>query len=114
MADHLIDGYYVAIPEDTVLSEAWKGLTHSTRSTYTAMLTRYKRTGEEADGMVTWAQTELAETTGASLRTIRSCLDEILEKKWITVWEPGGRRAKGTTYEINPIYADGQSPKPTK
>jgi hypothetical protein len=78
------------------------------------MMTRYKRTGKDANGQVTWSQVELVEATGVSLRTVGTCLDELLDMKWITIWEPGGRWAKGTTYEMNPIYADGQRPKPAK
>ncbi len=114
MQDHLIPGNYVAIPEKTLLSSEWKDLAATTKCTYTAMLTKYFRTGPKSNGRVMWAQIELSDATGISLRTIRKCIDELLDKEWIWIWEPGGRWAKGTTYEVNPIYADGQSPKPTK
>ena len=106
MPEHLIKGYYVAIPQTTLESKEWKALTPSTRCVYHSMMTKYIRTGMDADGRVMWAQIELAEATGLSLRTIGTCLDELLDKEWMWIDEPGGRWAKGTTYEMNPIYAD--------
>jgi len=114
MSDHLINCLYSAIPNKVILSNEWKTLAPTTRCVYITMLTEYIRTGSEANGRVMWAQTDLAEVTGISLRTIRKCVDELLDKEWLWIWEPGGRWAKGTTYELNPVYADGQSPKPTK
>jgi len=107
MSEHLVKGYYVAIPEKTLDSEAWKSLTPSTRCVYTAMLVRYKRTGSESNGRVKWKQPELAEKARLSLKTVNTCLQELKDKGWIEVWEPGGRWLDGTTYEVNPIYADG-------
>ena len=114
MPNHLIDGYYVALPETTILSKEWISLTPTTRCMYTTMLTRYDRQGANANGRVTWSQAELAKVTGISLRTIKTCIDELLDKGWMTIWEPGGRWLDGTTYEISSIYADGKDPKPTK
>lgn len=114
MSNHLIQGYYVAIPEDTILSKEWRELTPTTRCVYTTMLTRYDRQGGNANGRVKWTQPEIAEKTGISLKTAFTCLQELREKNWITVWEPGGRWLDGTTYDINSFYADRQSPKPTK
>lgn len=110
MPDHRIakDKFYVAIPEDTLLSEAWHALTPSTRCLYLAMLTNYKRTGPQADGMVTWSQVELVAAVGLSLRTVNRSIKELLREEWITTWEPGGRWAKGTTYTVNSEYADGK------
>ena len=107
MPDHLVNGYYVAIPEKTLESKAWKLLTPSTRCVYTTMLLRYKRTGSESNGRVKWKQPKLAEESGLSLKTVNTCLQELKDKGWIEVWEPGGRWLDGTTYEVNPIYADG-------
>jgi len=107
MSDHLINGYYVGLPENTLESKAWRTLTPSTRCVYTAMLLRYKRTGKEANGKVKWKQPELANKTGLSLKTVGTCLQELKDKEWITVWEPGGRWLDGTTYDVNPVYADG-------
>ena len=114
MSNHLIKGYYVAIPEDTIFSEEWKELAPTTRCIYTTMLTRYDRQGGRADGRVTWSQVELVGATGLSLRTVGRSIDELLDKEWISIWEPGGRWATGTTYDVAPEYADGQSPKPAK
>ena len=114
MADHLITGYYVAIPQTTLESKEWKALTPSTRCVYHTMLKKYIRKGEGANGRVTWAQVELAEASGLSLRTIGRSTDDLLDKEWLWIDEPGGRWAKGTTYEMNPKYADGQTPKATK
>lgn len=98
MKDHLINGLYTALPNKTILSKEWISLTPSTRCVYKTMMTEYIRTGEKATGRVTWSQADLAEATAISLRTIRKCLDELLEKDWMCVYEPGGRWAKGTTY----------------
>lgn len=106
--DQLISGNFVALPEKTLKSKAWKGLGASTRCVYTTMLRRYKRTGKQANGRVTWSQVELEEQTGVSLRTVNRSLDELIEKDWLTIWEPGGRWAKGTTYVVNPLYANGK------
>ena len=106
MPDHLIKGNFVAIPETTLDSDEWRDLTASTRSVYTAMLSRYKRKG--GDGRVKWKQTELAELTGFCLKTTNTCLQELEEKEWISVWEPGGRWLDGTTYDMNTLYADGK------
>ena len=114
MTDHLIKGYYVALPDTTLQSKEWIGLTPSTRCVYHAMMTKYKRTGKDANGRVTWAQIELAGATGLSRRTVGTCVDNLLDREWIWIDEPGGRWAKGTTYEMNPKYADGQTPKATK
>ena len=111
MSDHLITGNYVAIPEDTILSTEWTKLTPTTRCVYTTMMAKYRRKGRGADGCVTWSQVELVEATGISLRTINTCIDCLLEKDWMGVYEAGGRWAKGTTYIMNPWYADRQSPK---
>lgn len=108
MPDHYINGYYVAIPETTLSSEQWLNLTPSTRCVYTTMLRKYKRTGSEANGRVKWKQPELAKAVGLSLRTVITCLQELKDEGWISVWEPGGRWLDGTTYEIAPKWANGK------
>ena len=115
MPDHRIakDKFYVALPEDTILSKAWHALTPSTRCLYLAMLTRYMRVGPKANGRVKWKQPELVEKTGLSLRTVITCLQELKDEDWISVWEPGGRWLDGTIYTVNPKYADGEAPDTT-
>lgn len=108
MPDQNIKGYFVAIPNTTLESEQWRNLTLSTRCVYTTMLIKYWRTGKEANGRVKWKQPELAEKAGLSLRTVITCLQELKEKGWITIWEPGGRWLDGTVYEMNPIWANGK------
>lgn len=113
MSEQPIQGWFVGIPEKTLLSKQWRALQATTRCVYTAMLLRYKRKGKEANGQVTWAQTELADITGLSVRTVKRGTQELRSKDWITIWEAGGRWAKGTTYDVNPVYANGETPKPT-
>jgi len=79
------------------------------------MLRKYMRSGEEADGRVQWRQDELAEQAGFTRQTIITCIGKLIEHKWISVWEPGGRWTEGTTYEVEPKWANGQrSPENTK
>lgn len=104
---HLIKGYYVAIPETTLLSKQWRNFTPSTQAVYWTMLLKYMRTGKNANGRVKWKQDELAAATGLSRRTIVTCLQELINKGWTSVWEPGGRWLDGTTYKMNPLWADG-------
>jgi hypothetical protein len=108
MSNQLINGYYVGIPETTLCSKQWQSLTPSTRCVYTAMLLKYKRKGKDANGRVKWKQPELAKKAGLSLRTTNTCLQELKDKEWITIWEPGGRWLDGTTYELNPSWANGK------
>jgi len=105
---HLIKGYYVAIPETTLQSDQWRAFAPSTQSVYWAMLLKYKRTGKDANGRVKWKQQELALAVGLARKTIIICLQELKDKGWIEVWAPGGRWLDGTTYKMNPLYADGQ------
>ena len=113
MAKQPIYGYWVGIPITTLQSKEWRNLQSTSRCVYIAMLMRYYRRGEEADGYVNWTQEELAEATGLSLRTVKTCTKELKEKEWITVWNLGGRWARGTTYAVNPLYANGQGPRTT-
>ena len=108
MPEQKLIGKFVALPESTLDSKEWKELTSSTRCVYTAMLRKYRRTGKEANGRVKWKQPELAKKAGYSLRTVNTCLQELLEKRWITVWEPGGRWLDGTIYEVEPKWANGK------
>jgi len=108
MPDHKINGYYVAIPETTLQSKQWQRLAISTQCVYWTMLLKYKRMGNDADGKVKWKQEELAKKAGVTRKTVIACLQELKVKKWIKVWEPGGRWLDGTTYLMNPLYADGQ------
>lgn len=103
-----IKGKFVALPESTLKSKAWKQLNTSTRCVYITMLRRYYRKGKRANGCVTWSQVELEKKSGMSLRTVNRCVDKLIEEDWLTIWEPGGRWAKGTTYKVNPVYADGR------
>lgn len=109
MSNHLIKGNFVAIPETTLDSDEWRGLTASTRCVYEAMLLKYIRKG--GNGRVTWRQDELAKVSGFSLNTVKRSLDDLKAAKWITVYEPGGRWLDGTTYNIDPLYADGEGMK---
>lgn len=108
MLEQKLIGKFVALPESTLDSKQWKELTSSTCRAYTAMLTKYKRTGKEANGRVKWKQPELAKKAGYSLKTTNTCLQELKDKGWITVWEPGGRWLDGTTYEVEPKWANGE------
>ncbi len=72
-----------------------------------------RRWGERASDLVTWAQTDLVEATGFSLSTVVRSLDELKSKNWIETWEPGGRWARGTTYRMYPLYANGKDPEAT-
>lgn len=108
MPDQHINGFYVALPETTLFSEQWKNLMPSTRCIFMAMLGKYWRKGDEANGKVRWKQEELVDKTGLSLNTIKRGLNELKEKEWLIVWEPGGRWLDGTTYEVNPIWANGK------
>lgn len=114
MADQLIKGNYVALPEKTILSKAWKELQPSTRCVYTTMLLDYYRTGKNASDEVTWSQADLAEATGLSLRTVKRGTTELRSKEWIEIVSIGCRWSKGTTYKVNALYANGETPKPTK
>lgn len=106
MADHSVNGYFVALPETTLDSDEWRSFTASTRCVYETMLLKYKRKG--GDGRVTWRQDELAKVSGFSLNTIKRSISDLIEEKWITVWEPGGRWLDGTTYSMSSLYADGK------
>jgi hypothetical protein len=72
------------------------------------MLLRYKRKGKDANGRVKWKQTELVKESGLSLRTVNRGLSDLKGTGWIAVWEPGGRWLDGTTYEVNPKWANGK------
>lgn len=113
MSEQPIYGFFVAIPEKTLQSKQWRALKATTRCVYTTMLLRYRRAGVTAGDLVTWAQTELVETTGFSLSTVIRGLDELKDKEWLWIWEPGGRWAKGTTYRVNPLYANGKDSEAT-
>lgn len=113
MSNHLVNGYYVALPEKTIDSKEWRSLTPSTRCVYTTMMLKYKRKGDNANGRVKWKQSELAIKVGLSLKTVNTCLQNLKDSKWISVYEPGGRWLDGTTYEMASIYADRQSSEPT-
>lgn len=105
--DHRIKGPFVAIPEKTMDSKAWKKMSGNTRAVYQTMLRKYKRTGKGANGQVTWSQPELADESGLSLRTVKRSIKELKSKKWIEVVSIGCRWARGTTYYMKPKYADG-------
>ncbi len=72
------------------------------------MLRKYRRWGKGANGRVKWRQDELAKASGFTRQTVITCLDELKEHKWISVWEPGGRWVEGTTYEMAPEWANGK------
>lgn len=108
MLDQSLNGKFVAIPISTLKSHQWRILTSSAQSVYTIMLTKYIRKGDDANGKVKWKQPELAEAVGLSLRTVNTCLQELGEKGFISVWEPGGRWLDGTTYTIEPEWANGE------
>lgn len=107
MPNQNINGYFVGLPETMLESKQWRALTPSTRCVYIAMLLKYRRTGKEANGRVKWKQPELAKKTGLSLKTVNSCLQELIENEWIAVWEPGGRWLDGTVYDVDPKWANG-------
>jgi len=112
MADHLIIGDFVAIPETTLQSKQWRKLKAYSRTVYITMGLRYRRTGKRANGRVTWTQPELVEESGLPLRTVQRAVHELRYDDFISVWEPGGRWQKGTTYEMNPQYIDGKQGRP--
>lgn len=108
MPEQKLVGDFVALPESTLDSKQWKDFTASTCRVYTTMLRKYRRWGPDANGRVRWRQDELAEAAGVSLKTIKRSLNDLKDEKWITVWEPGGRWLDGTTYEVNPLWANGK------
>lgn len=107
MSEQKLVGDWVALPESTLNSKQWKAFTASTCRVYTTMLLKYWRKGENANGRVQWRQDELAEASGCTRQTVITCLTELKDKKWISVWEPGGRWIEGTTYEMSPEWANG-------
>jgi len=98
---------FVGIPTNTLKSRQWKGLQPSTRCLYLAMLTKYYRRGRAATGRVTWTYDELVRAAGLSRRTVRRGMQELKQKEWVEVWEPGGRWKRDTTYAVNSLYANG-------
>jgi len=114
MPDQHINGYYVAIPEKTLQSEQWLMFTPATRCVYWTMMLRYKRTGKDADGRVKWRQDEISQTAGLGLRTVITCLQVLKDRGWISIYEPGGRWLDGTTYDMNPLYANGDTENPER
>ena len=115
MADHLISGYYVSIPETTLQSKQWRKLKAYSKVVFLTMGLEYQRTGSNANGLVTWTQGDLVKASGLSLRTVQRGIKELRENKFIVVWEPGGRWQRGTTYLMSSWYMDGrkETPKPT-
>ncbi len=108
MPEQKLIGDWVALPESTLDSEQWKAFTASTCRVYTTMLRKYRRKGENANGRVKWRQDELAKASGLSLNTVKRGLQELKDEGWITIWEPGGRWLDGTTYKMNPKWANGK------
>lgn len=108
MPNQKLIGNFVALPESTLDSEQWKCFTASTRCVYTIMLRKYWHSGPKANGRVKWRQDELSQAAGVSLKTIKRSLNDLRDKDWITVWEPGGRWLDGTTYTMNPKWANGK------
>lgn len=107
MGNHLIKGYYVAIPETTLQSRQWRKLKAYSRVVYQTMALRYIRTGTNATGMVTWTQEELVEGSGLPLRTVQRGTKELKADGFVVVYEPGGRWQRGTTYQMVSKYIDG-------
>lgn len=108
MSEQSLGNDFVGIPTKTLKSKQWKGLQPTTRCLYTTMLIRYYR------GRVTWTYDELAKTGGLSKRTVRRAMQELKQKEWVSVWEPGGRWKRDTTYTIDPAFANGKAPKTTR
>jgi len=111
MPSQMINGNFIAIPEETLLSKQWKSLQPTTRCLYFTILKKYYRKGDRANGMVTWTYDELATEGGLSVRTVRRGMQELKQKEWLTIWELGGRWGRGTTYTVNPLHANGKLPK---
>jgi len=107
MADHRINGYYVAIPETTLQSKKWRMLKAYSRIVYLTMGLRYIRTGATATGKVTWTQKELVDESGLPLRTVQRGVKELRKDGFVVVYEPGGRWQRGTTYQMISKYMDG-------
>jgi len=107
MPSQNLNDFYVAIPEKTLKSKQWLRFTPATRCVYWTMLLKYMRKGDNANGRVKWRQDELSKASGVGLRTVITCLQELKDKKWVSVYEPGGRWLDGTTYDVNPKWANG-------
>lgn len=114
MSEQSLGNDFVGIPCKTLDSKQWKGLQPTTRCLYLTVLKRYYRNGKLANGMVTWTYDDLASEAGLSRRTVRRGMQELKQKDWVAVWEPGGRWERGTTYLVNPFYANGTTPKGSK
>ena len=108
MQEQKLIGDFVALPESTLDSQQWKAFTASTCRVYTTMLRKYTRWGRNANGRVQWRQDELAKEAGFTRQTVITCIGDLIEAKWISVWEPGGRWIEGTTYEMAPEVANGK------
>jgi len=105
---------FVGVPCTTLRSKEWKGLQPTTRCLYITMLIKYRRKGTMSTGKVTWTYDELAKAGGLSRRTVRRAMQELKQKDWVTIWEPGGRWKRDTTYGMNPLFANGGTPETTR
>jgi hypothetical protein len=97
---------FVGIPSKTLLSKEWKDFSASTRDVYRAILLKYFREDGEDSNKLRWRQDELAALTGFTRKTVNSCIGELIDNEFISVWEPGGRWIDGTTYEIDRKWSD--------
>ena len=71
------------------------------------MATRYRRTGQDADGKVSWSQEDLIQESGIPSTTLKRGMKELKANGFVVVWMPGGRWHKETTYELSARYIDG-------
>jgi len=106
MADHLINGEFVAIPLKTLKSKKWRDLKGYSRAIFMTMATKYRRTGPDADGMVDWSQVDLIAESGVPSSTLKRGMKELKQKGFVVVWIPGGRWHSETTYDLTE-YMDG-------
>lgn len=105
MADHLINGEFVAIPLKTLQSKQWRGLKPYSKVLFITMGLKYKRKG--GNGRVKWSQRELIKATGIPRSTVCDGMRQLKQRQFISVWSPGGRWQDAAEYEMSSLYMDG-------